>query len=37
LEDAGIDGKNVKWIVKKWNVVMDTGFIWLWMGSSGGV
>ena len=35
LEDLDVDGKiTVKWIFKKWNWEMWTGFIWLRLGTS---
>jgi hypothetical protein len=38
LEDPGIDGKIVlKYILNKYSVRMWTGFIWLKIGTSGGV
>jgi len=38
LEDLGVDGRIIlEWILGKWGVWMWTGFIWLGIGTSGGL
>ena len=37
LGDAGVDGRIIlKWIFRKWNGGVWTGFIWLRLGTGGG-
>jgi hypothetical protein len=36
LEDLGVDGKILKWTLKKWNWEAWTGLIWLRIGTVGG-
>jgi hypothetical protein len=36
-EDLGVDGKVLEWILEKWSRKVCTGFIWLRIGTSGGL
>jgi hypothetical protein len=36
LEDLGVDGKILEWILGKWGGKMWTGCIWLRTGNNGG-
>ena len=37
LEDAGVDGRIIlRWIVRKWDVMVWTGSSWLRVGTGGG-
>ena len=36
LGDLGLDGDNIKWIFRKWNVRVWTGSSWLRIGTVGG-
>jgi hypothetical protein len=33
LEDPGVDTKIIRWIFRKWNVVVQTGLSWLRVGT----
>jgi hypothetical protein len=37
LEDLGVDGKILEWILGKRGGRVWSGFIWLWIGTSGGL
>jgi hypothetical protein len=36
LEDLGVDGRILKWIVQKWDEELWSGLIWLRIGKGGG-
>jgi hypothetical protein len=37
LGDPGVDGRiMLRWIFRKWDVGVWTGFSWLWIGTGGG-
>jgi hypothetical protein len=37
LEDRGIDGRIIRWIIRKWDRGAWTGLIWLRVGTGGGL
>jgi hypothetical protein len=37
LENLGVDGKILEWVLGKWGGKLGNGFIWLRKGTSGGL